>query len=35
MASYSNKRRKIKIDLQCLESTDYDTDDTNYSYLAT
>lgn len=29
MASYSNKRRKIQIELQGLESTDYDTDDTN------
>lgn len=30
MTSYSNKRRKIQIELQSLESTDYDTaDDTN------
>jgi len=29
MTSYSNKRRKIQIELQGLGSTDYDTDDTN------
>lgn len=29
MTSYSNKRRKIQIELQGVESTDYDTDDSN------
>jgi len=29
MTSYSNKWRKIQIEFQSLEPTDYDTDDSN------